>query len=94
MSTRRITLSHAARTGYRAIDALDAGTVFEPRPHELVRTRASRINGCAFCVEVHSVGAQAAGGDELGNPLGVIIAINAGNRVGVATALHPAPVTA
>ena len=147
MSTPRITFSHAARSVYRAIDALDASAVFEPRLRELVRIRASQINGCAFCVDMHSVDAQAAGEDdrrifalaawrespffdereraalalteamtllaergvpddvyeaaaehfgedELGNLMGVIIAINAWNRVGVATALHPAPVTA
>jgi AhpD family alkylhydroperoxidase len=147
MSTPRITFSHAARSVYRAIDALDASAVFEPRLRELVRIRASQINGCAFCVDMHSVDAQAAGEDdrrifalaawrespffdereraalalteamtllaergvpddvyetaaghfgedELGNLMGVIIAINAWNRVGVATALHPAPVAA
>ena len=107
-----------------------------------MRIRASQINGCAFCVDMHSVDAQKAGEDdrrifavaawretpffdereraalalteamtrlpraacpttstrrpraefdegELGNLMGVIIAINAWNRVGVATELQP-----
>jgi AhpD family alkylhydroperoxidase len=147
MSTPRITFSKAARDVYRAIDALDSSAVFEPRLRELVRIRASQINGCAFCVDMHSVDAQKAGEDdrrifavvawrespffdereraalalteamtrlpeagvpddvyeaaagvftedELGNLMGVIIAINAWNRVGVATALQPPAVTA
>ena len=147
MSTPRITFAKAARDVYRAIDALDSSAVFEPRLRELVRIRASQINGCAFCVDMHSVDAQRAGEDdrrifalaawrespffdareraalelteamtrlsahgvpddvyagaaehfsedELGNLMGVIIAINAWNRVGVATALQPAAVAA
>ena len=142
MSPSRISLPSAARAVYRAIDALDASAELEPRLRELVRIRASQINGCAFCVDMHCVDAQAAGeadrrifalaawrespffdgreraalaltdamtdiaadgvpdevyeaaaaafGDaELGNLMGVIIAINAWNRVAVATAVQP-----
>jgi AhpD family alkylhydroperoxidase len=142
MTASRIAFSSAARDVYRAIDALDSSATFEPRLRELVRIRASQINGCAFCVDMHSVAAQKAGehdrrifalaawGDspffdgreraalalteamtrlgehgvpdevydaaaavfseaELGNLMGVIIAINAWNRVGVATELQP-----
>ena len=141
-TTSRIAFSHAARDVYRAISALDASAPFEPRLRELVRIRASQINGCAFCVDMHSVDAQKAGEDdrrifavaawrespffdereraalalteamtrlpeggvpddvyaavaaafdeeELGNLMGVIIAINAWNRVAVATELQP-----
>ena len=141
-TTSRIAFSHAARDVYRAIAALDASAPFEPRLRELVRIRASQINGCAYCVDMHSVDAQKAGEDdrrifalaawrespffdereraalalteamtrlpeggvpddvyeaaaaafgeaELGNLMGVIIAINAWNRVGVATELQP-----
>ena len=142
MPPNRISLPDAANAVYRAIAALDASAVLEPRLRELVKIRASQINGCAFCVDMHSVDAQKAGeadrrifavaawhespffdereraalalteamtslaeggvpddvyeaaaaafGDEeLGNLMGVIIAINAWNRVGVATALQP-----
>jgi AhpD family alkylhydroperoxidase len=60
-TTTRIPLRSAAPAIYRAIEALDASAGFEPRLRELVRTRASQINGCAFCVDMHSVDAQEAG---------------------------------
>ena len=61
MTTSRISLPKAARAVYRAIDALDSSAEFEPRLRELVRIRASQINGCAFCVDMHSVDARKAG---------------------------------
>ena len=142
MTSSRISLPQAGREVYRAIAALDSSAELEPRLRELVRIRASQINGCAFCVDMHSVDAQRAGEDdrrifalaawrespffdareraalelteamtrlsahgvpddvyagaaehfsedELGNLMGVIIAINAWNRVAVATAVQP-----
>ncbi len=142
MSTPRISFSATAGPIYRAVSALDASAPFEPRLRELVRIRASQINGCAFCVDMHCVDAQKAGehdrrifalaawhespffdereraalalteamtrlgehgvpdavyeraaavfGEaELGNLMGVIIAINAWNRVAIATAMQP-----
>ena len=40
----------------RAMSRLDstAGTGLDPRLVELVRTRASMINGCAYCIDMHS----------------------------------------
>ncbi len=50
---------------YRALSALDASTRDDsvlPRPiQELVRLRASQINGCGFCVDMHSHDARAHG---------------------------------
>ena len=142
MTTSRITFASVARDVYRAISALDASAPFEPRLRELVRIRASQINSCAFCVDMHSVDAQKAGEldrrifalaawrespffdereraalalteamtrlsehgvpdevydgaaavfseAELGSLMGVIIAINAWNRVAVTTELQP-----
>jgi AhpD family alkylhydroperoxidase len=138
----RIPLSLSAPAISRAIGALDASADFEPRLRELVRIRASQLNGCAYCIDLHSVDAQKAGEedrrlfalaawrespffdqreraalaltdaltrlgvggvpdavydaaaevfseDELGRLIGVIIAINAWNRVGVGTAMQP-----
>lgn len=34
---------------------------FDPRLAELVRVRASQLNGCAYCVNMHSADARAAG---------------------------------
>jgi AhpD family alkylhydroperoxidase len=36
----------------------------EPLLIELVKTRASQINGCAFCVDMHTKDARAAGEEE------------------------------
>jgi AhpD family alkylhydroperoxidase len=42
--------------------AADAG--LEPELLELVRIRASQINGCAFCIDMHTKDARAAGESE------------------------------
>ena len=142
MSTDRKPLSKTARAVYRAIDALDESVSFDEPLRELVRLRASQLNGCAWCVEQHSRDAHDGGCDprrihsvtvwretpffdsreraalalteamtllpvngvpddvyadaarefspeELGNLMGAIIAINAWNRVGVATGMQP-----
>ncbi|KRW93850.1 carboxymuconolactone decarboxylase family protein [Paracoccus sp. MKU1] len=45
------------RTGYRALTgfeaALQAGPL-EPKLLHLVKLRASQINGCAFCIQMHA----------------------------------------
>jgi AhpD family alkylhydroperoxidase len=48
----------------RAMNALDAATRqtdLEPALQELVRARASQLNGCAYCVDMHLADAKAAG---------------------------------
>lgn len=143
MTQERITLQKTAPAVYRAIAALDDSATFDPRIRELVRIRASQINGCTYCMDYHSGDALTAGEDvrrllvlnnwretpmfdqreraalalteamtrlpdagvpedvyaeaaaqfepdELGNLIGVIIAINAWNLLGVSTALQPA----
>ena len=135
-------MSKSAREVYRAIDALDESVVLDERLHDLVRLRASQLNGCAWCVDQHSCDLRSSGEDErristlsvwretpffdareraalalteamtllpvngvpddvyedaarelsqdeLGNLMGAIIAINAWNRVGVATGMQP-----
>jgi AhpD family alkylhydroperoxidase len=141
MSIIRRSLSSSAREVYRAIDALDNSVDFDPALRELVRLRASQLNGCTWCVDQHSRDARSGGEDErriwtlsvwretpffdereraalalteamtlladgvpdevyaeaarhfteqeLGNLMGAIIAINAWNRVGVATGMQP-----
>jgi AhpD family alkylhydroperoxidase len=142
MITSRISLHSAAPAVYRAVSALDDSAEFEPALRELVRIRASQINGCGYCVDHHSRDAQRGGEAdrrifalttwresvffdereraaleltealtrmpeggvpdetyeraadrfseaELGQLMGVIIAINAWNRVGVGTGLRP-----
>jgi AhpD family alkylhydroperoxidase len=60
----RISLSKAARESYRALNALDESVDFDPALRDLVRLRASQINGCAFCVDMHSRDALAGGENE------------------------------
>ena len=142
MTTKRRSLSSTAPAVYRAIDALDSSVDLDPALRELVRIRASQINGCTYCIDSHSRDARRRGeserrlwaltawrktpffsdreraalaltealtrlgehgvsdevydeaarrfsAEELGNLIGAIIAINAWNRVGVATELQP-----
>ncbi|MEJ8279618.1 carboxymuconolactone decarboxylase family protein [Pseudonocardia spirodelae] len=62
----RITRPYAhVPESYRALAALEASTRDDDAlPHavqELVRLRASQLNGCGFCVDMHSHDALAAG---------------------------------
>jgi AhpD family alkylhydroperoxidase len=36
----------------------------DPKLHELVKIRASQINGCAFCLDMHNQSARAGGEDQ------------------------------
>ena len=47
-------LDHAAT---KELDRVD----FDPRLRELVRVRASQLNGCAYCVDMHTTDARAVG---------------------------------
>lgn len=47
-----------------ALEAYIAGSGLEKSLIELVKTRASQINGCAFCVHMHTRDARAAGETE------------------------------
>ena len=51
----------------KAMNALDAAsrkTELEPALLELVRARASQLNGCAYCVDLHSRDARTGGEQE------------------------------
>jgi AhpD family alkylhydroperoxidase len=55
------------REGYEALSALSElvkGSGLEPKLLELVKMRASQINGCAYCVDMHSKDARAQGESE------------------------------
>jgi AhpD family alkylhydroperoxidase len=50
--------------GYRAMSALSRAThelPLDPRLRELIRVRASMLNGCAYCVDMHTKDALAIG---------------------------------
>lgn len=57
----RIELAQEATRPYAAMMRLEAAIELDPRLRDLVRVRASQINGCAFCVDMHWKDARAAG---------------------------------
>ena len=60
----RMSYAKAAPGVMQAMDALDtyvAECNLEPTLKDLVKLRASQINGCAYCVDMHSLDAHAAG---------------------------------
>jgi AhpD family alkylhydroperoxidase len=60
----RMDLSALAPAAYKAMIALDSRVHAGPLPAELtelVKLRASQINGCAYCVDSHSADAAKAG---------------------------------
>jgi AhpD family alkylhydroperoxidase len=63
METRN--LKELAPDGYRAVFALEqhVRSKVDHELLELVKLRASMLNGCAFCVDMHSVDALKAGED-------------------------------
>src|SRR5699024_11065268 len=48
----------------RDLEAYLHGCGLEPALFELIKMRASQINGCAFCLDMHSKDARAAGETE------------------------------
>jgi AhpD family alkylhydroperoxidase len=57
-------ISSVEPAGYKAMLGLDKYVTGSPLPaplKELVRLRASQINGCAYCVDMHSADAKAGG---------------------------------
>lgn len=60
----RVKYYQASPEGYRALRAMQDyldGCGIEPALLELVKLRASQINGCAFCIDMHWKDAIAAG---------------------------------
>jgi AhpD family alkylhydroperoxidase len=58
---RRIELAHQASRPYAAMIRLEGVIDLDPQVRDLVRVRASQMNGCAFCVDMHWKDARAAG---------------------------------
>ncbi len=64
---KRLAVDSLAPAATKALNALDAAvrrSSIEPGLLDLVRLRASQLNGCAYCVDVHSRDALAAGQTE------------------------------
>ncbi|QKV94442.1 carboxymuconolactone decarboxylase family protein [Streptomyces sp. NA02950] len=62
----RIRFAQSAPEVYKAMVQLDAAARkgLDPELTELVKIRASQINHCAFCIDMHSKDARAAGESE------------------------------
>ena len=53
-------LAHLDNAATKQLDAVD----FDAKLRELVRIRASQLNGCAYCIDMHTKDARAAGETE------------------------------
>ena len=65
--SQRINYAKASPEGFKAMRQLQAhvdGCGLEHQLMELVKMRASQINGCAYCLDMHSKDARAAGETE------------------------------
>jgi AhpD family alkylhydroperoxidase len=67
----RLDFERHAPAFYRAMSHLDNAATkeldkveFDPQLRELVRIRASQINGCAYCIDMHTKDARAIGETE------------------------------
>ncbi len=63
----RLNYPKAAPGAYKAMSGLEnylADCGLEPALKELVKMRASQINGCAYCIDMHSQDARAQGETE------------------------------
>ncbi len=63
----RINVAHVSPAAYRAISGLEtyihSSSIEEPLVH-LLKMRVSQINGCAYCLDMHSKDARALGETE------------------------------
>lgn len=67
VSPMRVDYPSALPAGFEAMLALEAAvhrSRLEPPLLELVKTRASQLNGCAYCLDMHTKDARARGEDE------------------------------
>lgn len=67
MTDTRIEMAGAYPAGYQAMfefHKADAASGLDPILHELIKIRASQVNGCAFCLDMHTKDARAAGETE------------------------------
>ena len=119
----RMEIAKAARPPYRAMAALDEAVELDASLRDLISLRASIVNGCAYCVDMHTLDARKRGereraalaltdavtlvgdghvprpvwdeaaavfaDDELAQLLWAIVAINAWNRIAIATRMEP-----
>jgi AhpD family alkylhydroperoxidase len=65
-TTRRVKLANVVPDFYKAMIELDAVSDrgLDPKLAHLVRIRASQINGCAYCTDMHSLDLRQFGEDQ------------------------------
>ena len=61
---KRLVLAEHAPRQYAGLLRLEESIELDGGLHDLVRLRASQINGCAFCIDMHWKDARAAGESE------------------------------
>ena len=61
LRARRIAMDEMAPRLFAAMIRLEDAIELDERVRELVRVRASQINGCGFCIDMHWKDARAAG---------------------------------
>ena len=67
MNKNRVKVKEAAPDGYQAMMALEnyiGTTKINPSLREMIKIRASQINGCAYCIDMHTEDARALGETE------------------------------
>ena len=67
MNTKRVSVKDAAPKGYKAMLVLEdymPETKINPIQRELIKIRASQINGCAYCIDLHTKDARDLGESE------------------------------
>ncbi len=59
----RIDIAETSPDGYRKVLGLEqySRKAVDPELYEILKLRASQLNGCAFCVDMHSVDMQKTG---------------------------------
>jgi AhpD family alkylhydroperoxidase len=60
----RVRLTKETPAAYRAMAVFDRSIAVDPSLRELVKIRASQLNGCAYCIDMHTRAARAAGESE------------------------------
>jgi AhpD family alkylhydroperoxidase len=65
-TTRRVKLANLVPDFYKALIEVDrvSDTGLDPKLANLVRVRASQINGCAYCTDMHSLDLLHLGDDQ------------------------------
>ena len=64
ITTKRIQIGEPVMKPLAAMVRLDQALEIEPRLRNLIHLRASQINGCAFCIDMHWKDARAQGETE------------------------------